>query len=134
MNAPEVEHPERTEHRFARKAVGAVRGHLVTSNQEATDPLVDVVVDRAIRRQAGAVAEVRRPAPQQAVEAIAHLGPATHIAGYEHSADLRLEPQHALLRRTRTQIPVGRPSGNGAGRTRSRESRSARAGRPGSPS
>src|SRR5512147_458218 len=106
MNAPEVEHPERAEYRFARKAGGAVRGHLVTSNQEATDPLVDVVVDRAIRRQAGAVAEVRRPPPQQAVETIAHLGPATHIAGYEHSADLRLEPQHALLRRTRTQIPV----------------------------
>src|SRR5512147_1698644 len=106
MNAPEVKHPERAEYRFARKAGGAVRGHLVTSNQEATDPLVDVVVDRAIRRQAGAVAEVRRPPPQQAVEPIAHLGPATHIAGYEHSADLRLEPQHALLRRTRAQIPV----------------------------
>jgi hypothetical protein len=47
MNAPEVEHPERAEHRFARKAVGAMRGHPVTSNQEATDPLVDVIVDRA---------------------------------------------------------------------------------------
>jgi hypothetical protein len=45
VNAPEVEHPERAKHRFARKAVGAVRGHLVTSNQEATDPLVDVIVD-----------------------------------------------------------------------------------------
>src|SRR5512132_1459870 len=73
----------------------------LTSNQEATDPLVDVVVDRSIRRQAGAVAEVRRPASQQAGEPIAHLGPATHIAGSEHIADLCLEPQHALLRRTR---------------------------------
>jgi hypothetical protein len=39
------------------------------SNQEATDRLVDVIIDRSIRRQAGAVAEVRRPAPQQAVSA-----------------------------------------------------------------
>jgi hypothetical protein len=34
MDATEVEHPERAEHRFPREAAGAVRGHLVTSYQE----------------------------------------------------------------------------------------------------
>src|SRR5262245_65073359 len=45
VEAPELEYAERTKHRFAGEAVGAVRGHLVTSDQKASDPLVDVVVN-----------------------------------------------------------------------------------------
>jgi hypothetical protein len=46
LDTPEVKHPERAEYRLPREAVGAVRGHLVTPNQEVADPVVDVVVDR----------------------------------------------------------------------------------------
>jgi hypothetical protein len=55
VDTPQVKHPERAEHRFPREAVGAVRGHLVTPYQEVADPVVDVVVDRPVRRQAGAM-------------------------------------------------------------------------------
>jgi hypothetical protein len=55
MDASEMKHSECAKHRFARKAAGAVRGHLVTSNQEVPGAVVDMVVHRPIRRQPRAI-------------------------------------------------------------------------------
>src|SRR5262245_17695593 len=106
VDAPEMQHTERAEHRFPREAVGAVRGHLVTSDQEVSNPFVDVVVDGPVRRQPGAVTEVCTPASQQAIKLSAHVSPGIQVAGHQDVADLGLEPQDALLRRARAQIPV----------------------------
>ena len=59
-----MKHPERAEYRLVVEAVGATRWHLMTPNQEVTDSVVDVVVDRAVRRHPGAMAEVSGPAAQ----------------------------------------------------------------------
>jgi hypothetical protein len=81
MDAPEVENPERAERRFARETAGAVRRHLVTANQEVPDAVVDMIGYRPVRRQAGAIAEIRATASQPAIEPDAYLGPDAHIAG-----------------------------------------------------
>src|SRR5271168_5263026 len=80
MDTPEVEYPVCAEYRLMVEAVGAARRHLVTLNQEVTDPVVDVVVDRAVRRHPGAMAEVRGPNPRYAVQPISYLGPCPHGA------------------------------------------------------
>ena len=92
MDAPEVEHSEGAEHRLPGEAAGAVRGHLVTSNQEVSDAVINMIVDRAVRRQSGAIAEVRAPASQQAIEPVTHLGPSADIAGDKDVADLGFQP------------------------------------------
>jgi hypothetical protein len=61
-SASEVKDSEGAEHRLPWEAAGAVRGHLVTSNQEVPEAVVDVIVDRPIRWQPGAIAEVCAPA------------------------------------------------------------------------
>src|SRR5205823_9225972 len=85
---------------------GAARRHLVTPDQEVADPVMDVIVDRPIGHEARAVAEVRGPTANQAVQAITHLMPRSHVAGNQEVADLAPEPEHALLRRARPEIPV----------------------------
>ena len=106
MNTPEPQDSERAEHRFRGEALGAARRHLVTPNQEVPDPVIDVVVDRPIRRQPGAIAEVCAPASQQAIEPVAHIRPGPHVAGHQQIAHPGLEPLHALLRRAGPQVPV----------------------------
>src|SRR5262245_61938157 len=106
MHAPEAENPKRAEHRVRWEAADAVRGHLVTANQEAPNAVVDMIVHRPVRRQAGAMAEIRAPAAQQAIEPVAYLGPGAHVAGDQDVADLGLEPQHALRGGARSQVPM----------------------------
>ena len=64
------------------------------------------VVDRPIGRGKGAIAEVGRPAAQKPVQSCPHLGPRALVARHQQVADLRLDPQHALLGRACAQIPV----------------------------
>jgi hypothetical protein len=68
--------------------------------------IVDVIVDRAVRRQTSAVAEVRGPTAQKTVQLIAYYRPRTVVAGHQKFADLGLEPLDAFLGRARAQIPV----------------------------
>ena len=56
----------------------AIARALVT--KKVTHLVVDVVVDRAVRRHPGAMAEVCRPTAQQAVQPISHLRPCSHVA------------------------------------------------------
>ena len=106
MNPAEPQHAEVAEHHPIGVAPGAARRHLVTPNQEVADPVVDVIVDRPIGHEPRAVAEVRGPAAKQAVQAIAHLRPRSHVARNQEVADLGREPEHALLRRARPELPV----------------------------
>jgi len=50
MEPPEVEYSEGAEHHLPGEAAGAVRRHLVTSNQEVSDAVIDMIVDRPVRR------------------------------------------------------------------------------------
>src|SRR5260370_17553598 len=78
----------------------------MTPNQKVTHLVVDVIVDRAVRRHPGAMAEVCRPTAQEAVQPISHLRPCSHVAGHHKAADFGLQPENALLRRARPEIPV----------------------------
>jgi hypothetical protein len=75
MDTPEAEYPQRAENRFAVEAFGAARRHVMTPHQKVTHAFVDVIVDRAVCGQSGAMAEVGGPTAQQAVQPIAHLRP-----------------------------------------------------------
>src|SRR5262245_37453183 len=68
--------------------------------------LINVVVNRPIRRFAGSIAEVRRPAPQNLIQPVPHLLPGPRITGYEKVSHLFLDACHCLLRRACPQIPT----------------------------
>src|SRR5215813_15244994 len=68
--------------------------------------LIDVVVNRPIRRRPGPVAEVRRPASQNLIQPIPHLRPCPRIAWYQMVSHFLLDACHALLGRTCSQIPT----------------------------
>jgi len=53
----------------------------VPSRKEVPDAVVDMLVNCPVRLQAGAIAEVRRPTAQQAVQSVPHLGPGPNLAG-----------------------------------------------------
>ena len=106
MDMPEAEHPRRAEDRFAVESFGAARRHVMTPHQKVTHAFVDVIVDRAVCGQSGAVAEVSGPTAQQAVQPISHFRPCSYVARHQQIADLGLEPENALLRRARPEIPM----------------------------
>src|SRR5206468_8204415 len=62
MDTPEVKHPKRAEYRLMVEAVGAARWHRMTPNQEVTDSVVDVVVDRTGRPHPRGMAQTSGPA------------------------------------------------------------------------
>ena len=80
--AAELQYSQLAEHRWDTEAVGAAGVHLVTPPQEMPYALIDVVVNRPIRRRPGSVVEVRRPAPQNLIQPVPHLLPGPHVAGY----------------------------------------------------
>src|SRR5262249_22461859 len=73
--------------------------------QEMPYALVNVVVNRPIRRFPGPVAEVRRPTPQNVIQPVSYLLPSPRIAGYQKVSHLSLDACHRLLRRACSQIP-----------------------------
>ena len=93
MYVAQAEHATFTAYHLATEAVGASRSHLVASNQEASDTVIDVIVDRPVGNQPGAVAEVCAPAAQQPVQLVSHLRPRSLITGNQDLADSLLEPQ-----------------------------------------
>src|SRR5262249_20152379 len=106
LDIPEPEDSEFSEHHFIAEAAGAARWHLVTPPQEMPYALIDVVVNRPIRRRPGPVAEVRRPASQNLIQPIPHLRPCPRIAWYQMVSHFLLDACHALLGRTCSQIPT----------------------------
>src|SRR5271157_3773531 len=67
---------------------------------------MDMMIDGPIRRQARAIAEIRRPAGQKPVQSSAHLGPSPFLAGSQEIADLGLDPLNTLLGWACARIPM----------------------------
>src|ERR1700683_3608067 len=55
LNIAEPEHAQLPAHHFITEAAGAARLHLVTPPQEMPYALIDVVINRPVRRRAGPV-------------------------------------------------------------------------------
>src|ERR1039458_7813716 len=106
LHITKPEYPQLAEDRFRWKAAGAARGHLVAPPQEMPYALVDVVVDRPVGRRPGSVAVVCRPASEHPIELIPHLRPRPDMARHQQVSHLFLDARYALLRRTRSQIPM----------------------------
>ena len=75
------------------------------SGEEAADAFGDMAIDGSVGGEAGSVAEVGRPARQEAVQSVAHLRPRAVLARPQQFADLVLDALHALLGETRAQLP-----------------------------
>src|SRR5271167_4400549 len=84
----------------------AVPWLLVPSSEEVPDAVMDVTIDGPIRRQARAIAEIRRPTGQKPVQSSAHLGPWPFVAGPQEIADLGLDPLDTLLGGACARIPM----------------------------
>src|SRR5208337_2597215 len=85
---------------------GAAPWLLVRSSEEVPDAVMEVTIDGPIRRQARAIAEIRRPAGQKPVQSTAHLGPRPLVAGPQEIADLGLDPLNTLLGWACARIPM----------------------------
>jgi hypothetical protein len=81
MHPAELQHTEFSKYRFRREAAHALRGHLMAPDQEPSDTVIDVVVDRPVGNAARAMTEVGRPTAQQAVQLGAYVRPRCLVAG-----------------------------------------------------
>ena len=67
------------------------------SPQELPHRLIDVVVDRPVGQEPGAVGEVIRPPAEHAVELVPHLAPGCLVTRPEDPPDAPLDPLDRLL-------------------------------------
>src|SRR3954453_1850068 len=82
-----------------------MRWHLVTPDQEASDTLEDVLVNRLIGSLTRTVVEIQAPASQQSVQLSADFCPRCLISWTQDLANLVLDALHTLLRWARAQVP-----------------------------
>src|SRR5262245_56762019 len=80
--------------------------HFVPFAKEVPRAVIDMLIDRFIRRGKGAIGEVRGPTAQKAVQSRSHFRPCALVARRQQRADFRLDPPHALLGRACAQIPA----------------------------
>src|SRR3954449_3161790 len=80
--------------------------HFVPSAEEVPRTIIDIAIDGFVGRGKAAIGEVRGPADQKAVQPRSHFRPGALVARRQQRADLRLDPQHALLGWARAQIPA----------------------------
>jgi hypothetical protein len=80
--------------------------HFVPSRKEVSDTVIDVIVDGPVCSLSAAIAEVRRPAAQKAVQFITHFRPRSDVAGNQEFTDFVLDPLHALRGWACTQVPT----------------------------
>ena len=83
----------------------AASRRLVTPREDVANAIVDGAVDRRIGRQPRAMAEVVRPAPQDAVQLIANIRPGFDMVRLQLLAHFIFHMLHAFARRARPQIP-----------------------------
>ena len=88
MHTTQTQNAQRAEDHIVRQNARAPRRHFVPPSQEVTNTPRDVIIDRSIREQSGAVVEVGRPATQDAVQPVAYLRPRAPIAGDQHLVHL----------------------------------------------
>src|SRR5579875_3367229 len=106
MHVTQTQHAQRSKDNVVRQTARAPRRDMVPLLQEAPGAFLDMLVDGPIRLQPGAVAEITRPAAQNAVQPVAHFRPCPLVAGHQHVVHLLSQSRHALLRRTGAQIPM----------------------------
>ena len=75
MSMPKPHHSALPEDIVVGKAACTAPRLLVPPSEEVPHTIIDVVVDRPVRLQAGAIAEVRGPTAQKAVELVSHVRP-----------------------------------------------------------
>src|SRR5947209_9767026 len=80
------------------ESAGAPSRFLVPSGEEASNAVVDMMIDRPMSRGAGSVAEVGRPTRQQAVQPTANLLPRRRGSRRRQIADSVFDALHALPR------------------------------------
>ena len=95
-----------TMHRRPRESASAARRHLVTSDREMTDSLIDVIIDRPIGHQPRAIRKTGRPASQKSVQPTSDFRPGTHVTRLQDDPDLLLEAPDTFLRGAGPQIPM----------------------------
>src|ERR1700681_4500634 len=100
MQASKLPHTEFSEDFGSGEASRTAVLHLVPFGEEAPHLVADVMIDRLIGQRTRAIAEVGFPTRQKSVQAFAYHRPRPFVAGRQKIADFRLEPLHALLRRT----------------------------------
>ena len=71
--------------------------HFVPTLEEVFDAVIDVVIDRPIRLQPGAMVEVRRPATQHPVELVTHHWPWARIARCQDFTNRCLDPLYTAV-------------------------------------
>src|SRR5579862_1234282 len=89
-----------------REPLRATSLHLVPFAEEVPHTVIDMLNDSLVGRRQRAIAEVRGPAAQQAVQLLSYLRPGALVARLQKPADLRLDPLDALLGRACAQVPV----------------------------
>src|SRR5215470_3419798 len=82
-SSAELQYSQLAKHRWDAEAAGAAGVHLVTPPQEMPYALIDVVINRLIRRGPSSVTEVRRPAPQYLIQPASYLLPGPRVTGYQ---------------------------------------------------
>src|SRR5947199_1617242 len=86
--------------------ISATRPHLMTPPEVMPYAFVDVIVDRLICMYRRAVAEICAPTFQNLIQSIPHLRPSLDVIRRQKISHFLLDTRHALLGRTRTQIPT----------------------------
>src|SRR6202140_5409892 len=104
MSASKLPHTELSEDFASGVSSRAAVLHLVPFGEEASHLVADGLIDGLIGQRTRAVAEVGLPTRQKSVQAFAYCRPRPFVARRQKIANFRLEPLHALLRRTRPKI------------------------------
>ena len=79
--------------------------HFVPSRKEVSHTVIDVIVDGPVCSLSAAIAEVRRPAAQKAVQFITYFT-RSDVARSHEFTDFVLDPLHALRGWACTQVPT----------------------------
>src|SRR5271167_4347193 len=97
-------HTKFAEHRVHRERPDASRRHLVTSNQEVADAVIDVCLDRPVREVMRPWAEVAAPSPHQAGQLRTHVFPSSHVSRHQDGTHLVLQTLHTFGRGTGADV------------------------------
>src|SRR5262249_1817700 len=106
----------------------ATPGYLTAPPQKRAHAIGDVVIYRPIGPCPGPVAEVVRPALQNAVEPVAHLGPRVRVARDQDIVHLLPDSRHTLRGWTGLPIPTGLATFGGGDKGGPQEGKTLRAG------
>src|SRR3989475_2488701 len=106
----ESEDPQRAIHPFPGELAGALRRHLVPPSQEIPHTIIHVLIDCLIRPAFAPAVEGLPPALQLLIQLLTNLFPRCSVPPLQHVAHFLLDPAHALVRRTVSDVlsPVPR--------------------------